>query len=303
MSPAANLQPAPASLRLPLPPVEGLDLVQLEFLLATAAPFGSDRQKSEASPQASFFESLWILILMPIAGLPYTVLQASRSPDDAPVVFLITFSVFRLDFAYSRGIARSEFILSLFGIFSGPSFGAAAFSVEPIWGVAMRVVWLINGVFGSCLVDFSLRRRSIIRWIQFGWDSGSDDLHLQFHTLRLWPLSCLSVRPPGLTNMFTEADLKDACERSELSLLARIFWDESRDLRYVKNSFIPVWKCDRVRIFDVGYGLYQFIFPSVSKRNFVLAKQPWYYQKAIVHFTDDILPKNCLMLSVLCLFG
>ncbi|CAN1287672.1 Uncharacterized protein At4g02000 [Linum perenne] len=91
---------------------------------------------------------------------------------------------------------------------------------------------------------------------------------------------------------FTEADLKDARERSELSLLARIFWDESRDLRYVENSFIPVWKCDRVRIFDVGYGLYQFIFPSVSKRNFVLAKQPWYYQKAIVHFTADINPSK-----------
>ncbi|CAN1121971.1 hypothetical protein LINPERHAP2_LOCUS1104, partial [Linum perenne] len=72
------------------------------------------------------------------------------------------------------------------------------------------------------------------------------------------------------------------------------FWDEFRDLRLVENSFIPVWKCDRVRIFDVGYGLYQFIFPSVSKRNFVLAKQPWYFQKAIIHFIDDMTPSKDL---------
>ncbi|CAN1342481.1 Uncharacterized protein At4g02000, partial [Linum perenne] len=256
-------------------------------------------------------------------------------------------------FCILSGFTRDDVIFSLFDIFPGPSFGAAALSVDSIWGIAMRVGWLTNGVIGFCLVVFSLRRRSIVRWIQFGWDSGSDDLRLQIHTLRFGSLSCLSVRPHGSTNMgietfsfgeniarrgswtrryslfpfliafyslqiltllfsllichvdtmtssggpawslqFTEADLKDARERSELSLLARIFWNETRDLRYVENSFIPVWKCDRVRIFDVGYGLYQFIFPSVSKRNFVLAKQPWYYQKAIVHFTDDMNPSK-----------
>ncbi|CAN1732265.1 Uncharacterized protein At4g02000 [Linum perenne] len=266
----------------------------------------------------------------------------------------------------------------------------------------MRVVWLINGAFRSCWVNCSLRRRSIVRWTHFGWKSGSDDRRPLLHILRLWPLSCLSVRPPGSTILvfetcsfggnianrgswirllteifyfislllslflwllteiyyfisillslfllilrfcfsllikyrrhslfpfhiaffslqtlplhisllfcriatmtssggpawslqFNEADLKDARERSELSLLARIFWHESRDLRYVENSFLSVWKCDRVRIFNVGYGLYQFIFPSVSKRNFVLAKQPWYYQKAIIHFTDDMNPSK-----------
>ncbi|CAN1120484.1 hypothetical protein LINPERHAP2_LOCUS220 [Linum perenne] len=97
---------------------------------------------------------------------------------------------------------------------------------------------------------------------------------------------------PAWSVQFTAADLQDSRERTELSLLARIFWDESRDLRLVENSFILVWKCDRVRIFDVGYGLYQFIFPSVSKRNFVLAKQPWYFQKVIIHFTDDMSPSK-----------
>ncbi|CAN1725922.1 Uncharacterized protein At4g02000 [Linum perenne] len=243
----------------------------------------------------------------------------------------------------------------------------------------------------SCLVYVSLRSRRFVRWNHFGGETGSDDLRLQFPTILRWPMSCFSVRAPGLTNMvsetfsfgeyfarrgswtqiltenyyfirlllslfliilrfcypllvkyrcyslfyfhfafyslhilpllislficrvvtmtssggpawslqFTEADLKDARERSELSLLARIFWNETRDLRYVENSFLPVWKCDQIRIFDVGYGLYQFIFPSVSKRNFVLAKQPWYYQRAIVHFTDDMTPSKELF-DALC---
>ncbi|CAN1336786.1 hypothetical protein LINPERPRIM_LOCUS37304, partial [Linum perenne] len=50
---------------------------------------------------------------------------------------------------------------------------------------------------------------------------------------------------------FTEEDLVEARERAELSLLARIFWEEPRELRAVENSFIQVWNCGRVRIFDV----------------------------------------------------
>ncbi|CAN1159734.1 hypothetical protein LINPERPRIM_LOCUS22118 [Linum perenne] len=89
---------------------------------------------------------------------------------------------------------------------------------------------------------------------------------------------------------FTAADLQDARERTELSLLARIFWDKPRDLRLVANSFIPVWKCGRVHIFYVGFGLFQFIFPSVSKRNFKKKNQPWFFQRAIIHFSDNMTP-------------
>ncbi|CAN1332192.1 hypothetical protein LINPERPRIM_LOCUS35624, partial [Linum perenne] len=81
-------------------------------------------------------------------------------------------------------------------------------------------------------------------------------------------------------------------------VLARIFWDEPRDLRLVENSFIPIWKCGRVRIFDVGFGLYQFIFPLVSKRTFVLENQPWFFQRAIIHFTDTLSPSEELFDSL-----
>ncbi|CAN1142332.1 Uncharacterized protein At4g02000 [Linum perenne] len=91
---------------------------------------------------------------------------------------------------------------------------------------------------------------------------------------------------------FSADDLRDARERSELSLLARIFWEEPRELRLVENAFIPVWQCGRVRIFDVGFGLYQFIFPSVSKRNWVLGRQPWVYQSFIINFTDNMVPSD-----------
>ncbi|CAN1134334.1 Uncharacterized protein At4g02000 [Linum perenne] len=93
---------------------------------------------------------------------------------------------------------------------------------------------------------------------------------------------------------FTEEDLQEARERAELSLLARIFWEEPRELRVVENSFIQVWKCGRVRIFDVGFGLYQFIFPSVGKRDWVLDNQPWFFQRAIINFTDNMVPSDDL---------
>ncbi|CAN1182468.1 hypothetical protein LINPERPRIM_LOCUS40856 [Linum perenne] len=97
---------------------------------------------------------------------------------------------------------------------------------------------------------------------------------------------------------FTEEDLREARERSELSLVARIFWDEPRELRAVENSFIPVWKCGRVRVFDVGFGLYQFIFPTVSKRNWVFENQPWFFQRSIIHFSQNMMPSEELFLSL-----
>ncbi|CAN1775609.1 hypothetical protein LINPERHAP1_LOCUS13386 [Linum perenne] len=96
----------------------------------------------------------------------------------------------------------------------------------------------------------------------------------------------------------TDDDLTEARERAELSLLARIFWEEPRELRVVENSFLLVWKCGRVRIFDVGSGLYQFVFPSVVKRNWVLDSQPWFFQRSIIHFTGDLTPSEELFHSL-----
>ncbi|CAN1289579.1 hypothetical protein LINPERPRIM_LOCUS20336 [Linum perenne] len=97
---------------------------------------------------------------------------------------------------------------------------------------------------------------------------------------------------------FSEEDLKEARERAELSLLAQIFWDKPRELRLVENSFIQVWKCGRVRVFDVGFGLYKFIFPSVSKREWVLDNQPWFFQRSIIHFTANMNPSEDLFNSL-----
>ncbi|CAN1829865.1 hypothetical protein LINPERHAP1_LOCUS32675 [Linum perenne] len=96
----------------------------------------------------------------------------------------------------------------------------------------------------------------------------------------------------------TEEDLKDARERAELSLLARIFWEEPRELLVVENSFLRVWRCGRVRVFYVGSGLYQFIFPTVSKRNWVLESQSWFFQRSIIHFTDVMTPSEDLFHSL-----
>ncbi|CAN1190134.1 hypothetical protein LINPERPRIM_LOCUS401 [Linum perenne] len=60
----------------------------------------------------------------------------------------------------------------------------------------------------------------------------------------------------------------------------------------MENSFLLVWKCGRVRVFDVGSGLYQFIFSLVIKRDWVLNCQPWFSQRSIIHFTDVMTPSE-----------
>ncbi|CAN1147326.1 hypothetical protein LINPERHAP2_LOCUS15815 [Linum perenne] len=102
----------------------------------------------------------------------------------------------------------------------------------------------------------------------------------------------------ALAVQFSADDLRDARERSKLSLIAGIFWEETRELRLVENVFIPVWQCGRVRIFYVGFGLYQFIFSTVSKRNWVLERHPWVFQSFIVNFTDNMVPSEDLFHSL-----
>ncbi|CAN1216783.1 hypothetical protein LINPERPRIM_LOCUS771 [Linum perenne] len=64
---------------------------------------------------------------------------------------------------------------------------------------------------------------------------------------------------------FLVDDLRDARERSKLSLIARIFWEEPRELRLVENAFIPVWKCDRISSICYLYDfLSQFMFDCPS---------------------------------------
>ncbi|CAN0839499.1 hypothetical protein LINGRAHAP2_LOCUS2587, partial [Linum grandiflorum] len=93
-------------------------------------------------------------------------------------------------------------------------------------------------------------------------------------------------------------DLQEARERTSLSLLGRIFWDEPRDLRLFENALNFVWKISCLRIFDVGFGLYQFIFPNISKRAFELKFQPWSFRRHLIHFTTTLTPSADLFDSL-----
>ncbi|CAN0901496.1 hypothetical protein LINGRAHAP2_LOCUS21460 [Linum grandiflorum] len=95
-----------------------------------------------------------------------------------------------------------------------------------------------------------------------------------------------STRPVRLD----AANLQDAKERANLSLLGRIFWDEPKDLRQVERVLNSVWTITTLRIIDVGYGLYQFVFPNTSKRSFVLRFQPWSFRRHLIHFTENLSP-------------
>ncbi|CAN0904570.1 hypothetical protein LINGRAHAP2_LOCUS23165, partial [Linum grandiflorum] len=93
-------------------------------------------------------------------------------------------------------------------------------------------------------------------------------------------------------------DLQDARERARLSLLGRIFWDEPKDLRLVERALNTVWNITSLRVIDVGFGLYQFVFPTVSKRAFVLKFQPWSFRRHIIHFTSVLTPSADLFESL-----
>ncbi|CAN1800236.1 hypothetical protein LINPERHAP1_LOCUS22454, partial [Linum perenne] len=62
------------------------------------------------------------------------------------------------------------------------------------------------------------------------------------------------------------------------------FWSVPVPLQAVRATLDDVWKCrGELNIFEVGFGLYQFIFPSVHKRNWVLKTQPWSFQLSIMN--------------------
>ncbi|CAN1244291.1 hypothetical protein LINPERPRIM_LOCUS6026 [Linum perenne] len=64
--------------------------------------------------------------------------------------------------------------------------------------------------------------------------------------------------------------LHEANEWVDRSCLVRIFWDLPVPLHVVRRMLEDVWKCSGdLNIFEVGLGLYQFIFPSVQKRNWL----------------------------------
>ncbi|CAN0862118.1 hypothetical protein LINGRAHAP2_LOCUS8387, partial [Linum grandiflorum] len=97
---------------------------------------------------------------------------------------------------------------------------------------------------------------------------------------------------------FDATDLQDARKRARPSLLRRIFWDEPEDLRLVEQALNTVCNITSLQVFDVGFGLYQFVFPTVSKRDFVLKFQPWSFRRDIIHFTAVLTPSADLFESL-----
>ncbi|CAN1732053.1 hypothetical protein LINPERHAP1_LOCUS1456 [Linum perenne] len=66
----------------------------------------------------------------------------------------------------------------------------------------------------------------------------------------------------------------------------------------VENTFILVWKCDKVQIFDVGLdiiGLYSRWYINVTG---FWKKKPWFFQWSIIHFTDNMVPSEELFHSL-----
>ncbi|CAN1127630.1 hypothetical protein LINPERPRIM_LOCUS29749 [Linum perenne] len=88
---------------------------------------------------------------------------------------------------------------------------------------------------------------------------------------------------------------KEANEWADRSCLVRIFWDHPVPLQAVRGTLDDVWKCrGELNIFEAGFGLYQFLFPSVPKRNWVLRTQPWSFQLSIMNMIRFVTPTENL---------
>ncbi|CAN1752310.1 hypothetical protein LINPERHAP1_LOCUS4672 [Linum perenne] len=78
--------------------------------------------------------------------------------------------------------------------------------------------------------------------------------------------------------------LQESNEWADRSCLVQIFWDHPVPLQAVRGMLDDVWKCrGELNIFEAGFGLYQFIFPLVQKRNWVLKTQPWSFELSIMN--------------------
>ncbi|CAN1321116.1 hypothetical protein LINPERPRIM_LOCUS31933 [Linum perenne] len=89
--------------------------------------------------------------------------------------------------------------------------------------------------------------------------------------------------------------LQEANEWADRSCLVRFFWDHPVPLQAVRGTLDDVWKCrGELNIFEAGFGLYQFLFPSVPKRNWVLKTQPWSFQLSIMNMIRFVTPSENL---------
>ncbi|CAN1187451.1 hypothetical protein LINPERPRIM_LOCUS31852, partial [Linum perenne] len=207
-------------------------------------------------------------------------------------------------------VFRSEYISVWSGSFSGL---IGSLLVSPVWfsdcwdlWSGLRVCWDLVFVLDYDCYFVEVLSQQIYSllldglFIKMRPSSLLPQFHSSFSLLSGYYLCCCGSCPLFHTMAelvddgapaihFSADDLREARERSELSLIARIFWEEPRELRLVENAFIPVWQCGRVRVFDVGFGLYQFIFPTVTKQNWVLQKQLWVFQCFIINFTDNMV--------------
>ncbi|CAN1187607.1 hypothetical protein LINPERHAP2_LOCUS38813 [Linum perenne] len=87
----------------------------------------------------------------------------------------------------------------------------------------------------------------------------------------------------------------EANEWADRSCLVRFFWDHPVPLQAVRGTLDDVWKCrGELNIFEAGFGLYQFLFPSVPKRNWVLKTQPWSFQLSIMNMIRFVTPSENL---------
>lgn len=78
-------------------------------------------------------------------------------------------------------------------------------------------------------------------------------------------------------------DIKYSKEECEKSVLGRIWGAKAANFSGLRNTFSKQWsqKGD-LKVVELGFNYFQFIFSSMEERNRVLQKRPWFFDNQMI---------------------
>lgn len=78
-------------------------------------------------------------------------------------------------------------------------------------------------------------------------------------------------------------DIKQCRDECERSVLGKLWGGKAGNYTGLRNTFSQIWsqKGD-LKVVELGYNFYQFIFSNMEDRNRVLQKCPWFFDNQVM---------------------
>lgn len=78
-------------------------------------------------------------------------------------------------------------------------------------------------------------------------------------------------------------DIKQCKEECEKSVVGKVWGVKAVNFSGLRNTFSRIWsqKGD-LKVVELGFNFFQFIFSSIEERNRVLQKRPWFFDNQVL---------------------